>query len=81
MYDLSMGYVSTGTKFRWDVLFIALLIPSLNCDQSSLADLLIFIGDVITSLISLKSLFKSLTSLVVHEYFPMFLFVQLWFCR
>ena len=42
-----MGCVFTGTKFRWDVLFIALLIPSLQCDQSSFADLFVFTGDVI----------------------------------
>ena len=40
-------------------LFIALLIPSLNYDQSSLADLFTFTGDAIISLISLRSLFKS----------------------
>lgn len=33
------GVWFTDTIVRWDVLFIALLIPSLNCDNTSLADL------------------------------------------
>ena len=54
-------------------LFIALLVPSLQCDQSSLSDLLAFTDDVISSLIRLRSMFMSLTFstgiLLVQEYF------------
>ena len=52
-----MGYVFTGTNFRWDVLFIALTIL-IKGDQSSLADFLAFTGDAVSSLISFRSLFK-----------------------
>ena len=62
-------------------LFIALLIPSLNCDWSSLADLFAFTGDAISSLISLRSLFKSSTLVFLYtNTFLRFCFIQVWFC-
>ena len=60
------GIFFTGTNFRWDVFIHSFVDTFFNWYQSSIADLLTFTGDVTSSLISLRSLFKSINLALLY---------------